>query len=230
MLSFIPRDFEVCKGDEEISTVVFSDLRLVPKEIPNGVAYICKLNGSIRHFIDLLLLYDDNFQSVKAQFVLLCLGTWDLTKEKKELTHHYKTKFLDYFFVPKYKSKLVSQQLNCLCEQIRDANPTAKIISTDPLSLTTSGYHNTGVVFIHKKVESVSENHVHLKTYPRYQRDFKRKKVKVDLVPCAEKRFASEVELIEEEKLLLIQAALQASSVAVKENVVVGDAFFTRVL
>ena len=47
MLEFVPHEYEVVEGEGEINFIVFSDSRLVPREIPENVTYIAKLNGSI---------------------------------------------------------------------------------------------------------------------------------------------------------------------------------------
>ena len=228
MLEFVPHEYEIVEGEGEINFIVFCDLRLVPNEIPENVTYIAKLNGSIDTFKELLLIYEEEFKALKTGFIVLGLGTWDITKSEKQLSHHHKTKELDYHYVQKYQMRFASTTFNCFCDQLNEVRPGVPIVTIDPISLPTDGYHNNTVFYMNENMVPANENHVHLNTFLRFQRDFRKKKIRVDRFPFIHDRFSAENELIEEEKSFLIRAALLASSVQVGERVVVGDAHFKR--
>ena len=66
-------------------------------------------------------------------------------------------------------------ELNTLIELVRETIPLGRIISTNPLSRGSSGYHNAAVDFIRKRVAQIEERHAHLTTWRRFQRDSRKK-------------------------------------------------------
>ena len=194
---------------------------------PNNSIFIVKERATIEDFTQLLLLFGDSFGSAEADFVVLALGTWDITSKDKHLILNRKTNQFDYHFVQKYSKNVVTASLDTLCGMIRELPGARHIVSFDPLSLESSGYHNATVEFVSKRVGKVDKNHSHLTSWKRFQRDWRKKRNKSENFPLIAERFQREGELVEEEKALLVGAALQAIRDA-DDPVVFEGCFFKR--
>ena len=117
MFGFIPSEFEVIEGEGELKTVLLCDRRNVPNEIPENATFVAKEKGSIADFVELFMVFEESF-NFTANFGVLGLGTWDLSKKEKELNNNHKTGFLDYEFVPRYSQVMVTDSLNYFCADL----------------------------------------------------------------------------------------------------------------
>ena len=226
-VGFLPREFRLSKEGDTAETIFFCETSSVPEIRPNNSIFISKERATIEDFSQLLLLFGESFDDAEVDFVILNLGTWDISAREKQLVWNRKTNQFDYHFAQKYSKNVVTASLNNLCEMVRELPEAKKIISFDPLSLETSGFHNATIEFINKRVVKIDEGHSHLTSWKRFQRDWRKKRDKAENFPLIAERFQREGELVEEEKALLVGAALQAIRDA-DDPVVFEGCFFKR--
>ena len=209
----LPTEFTVTKSGEEIETIFLTETALVPVEIPINTLFISKDKASWSDFVELLLVFDESFSETSADFAILGLGAYDISTKEKFITFNKKTNLQEFARQPNMTKRLLEQKFMVLIQMVREIKGARKIISTDPISF-----------------DSVTQNddeHTHLYTKHRFQRNKKRGKNKnSENFPLISERYAADAELLESEKRILVTATLKA----LKEdgNVNVGDFVFKR--
>ena len=207
----IPIEFTVTKKGEDIETIFFAEAALVPIEIPINTLFISKEKASLADFVELLLLYDESFDEASANFAMLGLGTYDISTKDKFVSFNNKTHIQEFARQQNLSKKMVEQKFALLIEMIRELKAAKKIISTDPLSAESNGYHNRVVDHVSTHVKPIDDDHTHLYTRHRYQKNKSKKKNKnTENFPLINERFNSDGELLESEKQMLVTATLRA--------------------
>ena len=225
---FIPAEFKIIRGEGDLKTIFISESALVPSVIPEGAIFLAKEKGTIEDFVQLFTFFDESFEQASADIVIFCLGTNDVSKTEKQLEFNSVTNTLDFHTTRKRSNRLVSQAFNTLCDTLSKLKNTKNIISFDIMSKSSSGFHNGAVEFVNRRVERASEQHKHLNTWKRYQRDHRRKKKdKAENFPLNDERFDADGGLKDEERQILVTAALRALD-SDDDSICVGDAHFRR--
>ena len=226
---FIPSEFEVLGNDEKKENIILCRRALVPQNIPDNVVFIAKEKASASDFVQMMTIFDDAFKNIQANFVVLALGEFDISKTEKRLKVNTKTQEFDFFLEQKQSKEMALNSVNALTEIIREICPMGKIVSVDPLSRVSAGHHNSAVDFIRKRVAQVDEKHTHISTWSRFQRDSRRKKFNNVNFPVNEDAFVAEGQPTAIEIENIISAALVAMRQEEGEDkVVVGDVTFKK--
>ena len=107
---------------------------------------------------------------------------------------------------------------------IRDLKAAKKIISFDPISRRSTGYHNSAVDFIARRVRKGDEGHRHFASAKRLQLNRRRRKGYAENFPCIEERFIDGVRLHQKEIQFWVQAVIKLIEDDVGgDNVQIGD-------
>ena len=219
---FIPSEYEVIGNSESKSKIVLCKRELIPKQLPKDFVFLTKEKGSAADFIQLFVIFDDAFKDVDADVVVLGLGEFDISRKEKKLQVDAKSSRCDYFLEKKQTKEMALHGVNTLLELVRETFPLSKIISTDPLSRESSGYHNAAVDFVRKRVAKIDERHGHLSTWRRFQRDSRRKnRDKMANFPLKVDGFEAEGKPKEEEIENILAASLMAMGSMEEESAVV---------
>ena len=227
MLGFVPSEFRRFQGEGEIETIILSDTNVVPSEVPEHALYLSKENATAADFVELFTVFDESFKNVDASVVVCCLGTYDISHVNKRLEFNEVTKTYDFHISRNHPHRYVSQTIDALIESICELKSIKKVVSFDPLSRDSTGFHNSAVFAISNRVKQINEKHAHYITHKRYQRKMKRKKTKdTARFPLSADRFDEEGMLLEAEKRLLAKLAIEA--VTSETDIVIDDAFFSK--
>ena len=225
-LGFIPSEFEQFQGEGEVETIFLCERRLVPTEVPKGTLFLAKDAGSIEDFLQLFVIFDKSFESAQVNYVVFGLGSNDISKDEKQLNFNIKTNVYDFHSDRKRSNRLVSQSMNTLCESLAEFERSKLIISFDALSKKSSGFHNSAVEYVNRRMSKASEKHRHYNTWKRYQRNLHRKKEKLECFPISKEQFVDGHDLKSDEIDNLVKAALMALNS--EEHLMFDDVRFTR--
>ena len=98
--------------------------------------------------------------------------------------------------------------MNTLTQSLRDLKNAGKIVTFDPISRKTWGYHNNAIDYISRKIE-IRKNHHHVLSSRRQQRNERKNKNKSAInFPIIDERFETETKLIQCERDAMISAAI----------------------
>ena len=211
VLGFIPSEFEQFQGEGDLETIFLCEKRLVPAEIPKGTLFLAKEAGSIQDFLQLFVIFDESFKAARVNYIVFALGSNDISKNEKQLSFNVKTNVYDFHNDRNRSNRLVSQAMNTLCETLAEFENAKQLISFDPMSRESSGFHNAAVHYVNRRMTRASEKHKHYNTWKRFQRDVhRRKKGKRENFPLSNERFVDERDLKSSEVDILVKAALLA--------------------
>ena len=227
MVGFLPSEFCRYQGEGELKTIVLCETSVVLSELPENVLFIAKDKATAADFVELFTLFDDSFKGIDANVVCCCLGTFDISHPEKRLEFNNKVNTYDFHVSRNKPHRYVLQTVTALVESISELSNIKKVISFDPLSRASTGFHNSAVFNISNRITKANEKHAHFITHKRYQRSVKRKRDKNSAnYPLSSERFDENGVLLEEEKSVLAQLAVEATTS--ETDIVVGDAFFAK--
>ena len=199
------------KSGEEIETIFLTETALVPVDIPINTLFISKDKASWSDFVELLLVFDESFSETSADFAILGLGAYDISTKEKFITFNMKTNLQEFARQPNMTKRLLEQKFMVLIQMVREIKGAKKIISTDPISFDSNGFHNRNVEHVSTHVTRNDDEHTHLYTKHRFQRNKKRGKNKnSENFPLIPERYAADAELLESEKQIQVTATLKA--------------------
>ena len=219
-------------GDrDDAKTLFLCEDAMVPRDIPQETIFLSKNKATLSDFTQLFMIYEEEWANLNGDVVIFGLGRNDITKEEKELNLNKVTQEFDFHPVPNKRNGHVLNSFTTLIEQTREFKGVINIVSLDPISKDSSGYHNATVEFISRRVKQVNNSHFHLISSKRLQRNERKRRIKSAGVnfPSIPEKFKNEDELIESEKCFLALVAVRTIETRISStNVVWGENDFCR--
>ena len=109
---------------------------------------------------------------------------------------------------------------------LRDLEDAKKIITMDPVSQPSSGFHNATVDFIARRVEQHDADHHHVTSSKRLQLNRRRRKDFSDNFPCVNERFEGENKLKQSEIEFWVNAVIKIIKEIGDDKIIkIGDDF-----
>ena len=207
-LGYITSDFGVAGDRDGFKTVFLCDEASLPVELPDETVFIFKKDVVLRDFMELFFVFEESWQGVDANFVLFGIGSSDIMKPEKELVLEKKLNTLDFHQVPNRKGGQIIRSFETLISTLRDLKSVKQIISFDPVSKRSSGFHNATVDFIARRVQQNDGQHHHFTSSKRLQLNRRRRKDISENFPCIEERLEDGSRLTQREIRFWLKATM----------------------
>ena len=208
-LGYVTTDFQVAGDDKDFNIVFLCDEACLPIDIPPKTVFIYKKDVTLRDFTELFYVFDESWHDVEAHFVLFGIGVSDITKPEKELILERKLNTFNFHQVPNRKADKVVISFSVLINTIRELKTAKQIVSFDPISRKTTGFHNAAVDFIARRMERVDAQHHHFSSAKRLQLNRRRRKKSSENFPCIDERLVDGVKPNQAEIQFWAKAAIK---------------------
>ena len=179
--------------------------------ISDRTVFISKTKATLSDFLQLFEFFEESWKNFQGNAVIFGLGSYDISKANKELSYDKNMNEFDFHPAQNDKNSRVSNRIAILVESLREIRGVNFIVTLDPVSRESSGYHNAAVDFCRRRATQIDDKHFHLISSGRLQRNEKKCKNKSrgTNFPCISEKFASETELVEKEKNILVGTTLK---------------------